>query len=186
MMAENCAAYASGDAAGGGKFPEKSPAVFRESGDRAYERARRKKPAAPDLPKEAFQLLEEGVPQKIEFFEAETKLPVDIAFDDRFEHEHAQGIHVRAGSSGEFYPASVATGRWAGGLRFRRDGYDAGELFGQRAGVAGGGPPDSSRRGNIDLRRGVPCRLTILGGARKSEAVIILVTDAGKRRAGGF
>jgi len=34
---------------------------------------------APDLPKEAFQLLEEGVPQKIEFFEAETKLPVDIA-----------------------------------------------------------------------------------------------------------
>ena len=34
---------------------------------------------APNLPKDAFQILEEGVPQKIEFFEAETKWPLDIA-----------------------------------------------------------------------------------------------------------
>ena len=34
---------------------------------------------APNLPKEAFQILEEGVPQNIEFFEAETKLPLDLA-----------------------------------------------------------------------------------------------------------
>jgi len=34
---------------------------------------------APNLPKDAFQVLEEGVPQKIEFFEAETKWPLDIA-----------------------------------------------------------------------------------------------------------
>src|SRR5262249_13615109 len=34
---------------------------------------------APDLPVEAFQVFEEGVQQKIEFFEAETKQPVDIA-----------------------------------------------------------------------------------------------------------
>jgi len=34
---------------------------------------------APDLPVEAFQVLEEGVPQKIEFFESETKQPLDIA-----------------------------------------------------------------------------------------------------------
>ena len=34
---------------------------------------------APDLPLEAFQVFEEGVPQKIEFFESETKQPVDIA-----------------------------------------------------------------------------------------------------------
>jgi len=34
---------------------------------------------APDLPKEAFQVLEEGVPQKIDVFESETQLPLDIA-----------------------------------------------------------------------------------------------------------
>jgi Ca-activated chloride channel family protein len=34
---------------------------------------------APDLPVEAFQVLEEGVLQKIEYFESETKLPLDIA-----------------------------------------------------------------------------------------------------------
>jgi len=34
---------------------------------------------APNLPQEAFQVLEEGVPQKIEFFEPETKLPLDLA-----------------------------------------------------------------------------------------------------------
>jgi len=34
---------------------------------------------APNLPKDAFQILEEGVPQKVEFFESETKWPLDIA-----------------------------------------------------------------------------------------------------------
>jgi Ca-activated chloride channel homolog len=34
---------------------------------------------APNLPIEAFQVFEEGVPQKIAVFEAETKLPLDIA-----------------------------------------------------------------------------------------------------------
>jgi len=34
---------------------------------------------APNLPKDAFQIFEEGLPQKIEFFEAETKWPLDIA-----------------------------------------------------------------------------------------------------------
>ena len=34
---------------------------------------------APDLPIGAFQVLEEGVPQKIDVFESETKLPLDIA-----------------------------------------------------------------------------------------------------------
>jgi VWFA-related protein len=54
---------------------------------------------APNLPKDAFQILEEGVPQKIEFFEAETKWPLDIALmidasmsahiDVKFEREAA-------------------------------------------------------------------------------------------------
>src|SRR5215472_7257492 len=34
---------------------------------------------APNLPVEAFQVIEEGVPQKISFFESETKWPLDIA-----------------------------------------------------------------------------------------------------------
>jgi Ca-activated chloride channel family protein len=34
---------------------------------------------APNLPVEAFQIFEEGVPQKIDVFESETKLPLDIA-----------------------------------------------------------------------------------------------------------
>src|SRR6266849_2482384 len=34
---------------------------------------------APDLPREAFQLFEEGVEQKIDVFESETQLPLDLA-----------------------------------------------------------------------------------------------------------
>jgi Ca-activated chloride channel family protein len=34
---------------------------------------------APNLPQEAFEVDEEGVTQKIEFFEPETKLPLDVA-----------------------------------------------------------------------------------------------------------
>ena len=34
---------------------------------------------APDLPREAFQVLEEGVEQKIEVFESETQQPLDLA-----------------------------------------------------------------------------------------------------------
>lgn len=34
---------------------------------------------APDLPRESFQLFEEGVEQKIEVFEPETQLPLDLA-----------------------------------------------------------------------------------------------------------
>lgn len=34
---------------------------------------------APDLPREAFQLFEEGAEQKIEVFESETQLPLDLA-----------------------------------------------------------------------------------------------------------
>jgi Ca-activated chloride channel family protein len=34
---------------------------------------------APDLPREAFQLLEEGVPQEINIFESETSQPLDLA-----------------------------------------------------------------------------------------------------------
>src|ERR1700724_3991827 len=34
---------------------------------------------APDLPRESFQLFEEGVEQKIEVFESETQLPLDLA-----------------------------------------------------------------------------------------------------------
>ena len=33
---------------------------------------------APDVPRESFQLLEEGVEQKIDVFESETKLPLDL------------------------------------------------------------------------------------------------------------
>jgi Ca-activated chloride channel family protein len=34
---------------------------------------------APDLPRESFQLFEEGVEQKVEVFESETQLPLDLA-----------------------------------------------------------------------------------------------------------
>ena len=55
---------------------------------------------APNLPQEAFQVLEQGVPQKIEFFESETKWPLDLALmidaslsahmDIQFEREAAE------------------------------------------------------------------------------------------------
>jgi Ca-activated chloride channel homolog len=51
---------------------------------------------APDLPVEAFQVFEEGAPQKIDVFEQETKLPLDIALMiDSSMSEHQELVSER-------------------------------------------------------------------------------------------
>jgi Ca-activated chloride channel homolog len=75
--------------------PPASPATTNDSQDAAGQRGRirvnvnlvnvlvsvldEKNRPAPDLPKEAFQLFEEGVEQKIDKFESETSQPLDLA-----------------------------------------------------------------------------------------------------------
>ena len=49
---------------------------------------------APDLPIEAFQVFEEGVPQKIDIFEAETKLPLDLALMIDSQPERPYGNNI--------------------------------------------------------------------------------------------
>lgn len=57
---------------------------------------------APNLPVEAFQILEEGVPQKIDVFESETKLPVDIALMIDSSMSAHKEITFERGAAGHF------------------------------------------------------------------------------------
>jgi Ca-activated chloride channel family protein len=57
---------------------------------------------APNLPVEAFQILEEGVPQKIDVFESETKLPVDIALMIDSSMSAHKEIAFERGAAGHF------------------------------------------------------------------------------------
>jgi Ca-activated chloride channel homolog len=78
-----------------GKIVQPTPAPVNDSQDPAAQRGRirvnvnlvsvlvsvldEKNRPAPDLPREAFQLFEEGVEQKIDRFESETSQPLDLA-----------------------------------------------------------------------------------------------------------
>jgi len=57
---------------------------------------------APNLPVEAFQILEEGVPQKIDVFESETKLPLDIALMIDSSMSAHKEITFERGAAGHF------------------------------------------------------------------------------------
>ena len=64
-----------------------------------------------------FQISEEGVPQKIERFEARDQPPARSGLDGRFEHEHVQGLEVRDGSGRAFHPSGGAARRHARRIR---------------------------------------------------------------------
>src|SRR5216684_392618 len=77
----------------------------------------------PDLPKEEFEIYEEGVRQRIEVFEPETR----------------QGASFRARGCGALHPASGAPGGSPGGLRVLRRSHAAHGVFLRRAVAAVGG-----------------------------------------------
>ncbi len=66
----------------------------------------------PDLTQEAFAISEQGVPQKIERFEAETNRPLDLALMVDSSMSALKDLQARNRSRRAFYPAGGAAGRY--------------------------------------------------------------------------
>ncbi|MGH9677579.1 MAG: VWA domain-containing protein, partial [Candidatus Acidiferrum sp.] len=135
---------------------------------------------APDLPVEAFQLFEEGVPQKIEVFESETKLPLDLALM----------IDASLSANMEIGFEKEAAARFVRQVLRPEDRlsvFSFDENVTQRAAFSADVPSLQSAVRKIPPGAGTSIYDAILLGARALEhrdeerrRVIVLVTDAGE------
>ncbi|MFI5094717.1 MAG: VWA domain-containing protein [Candidatus Acidiferrum sp.] len=135
---------------------------------------------APDLPVEAFQVFEEGVRQKIEVFEPETKLPLDLALmiDSSLSANMEIGFEKEAAA--HFIRQVLRSGD-----RLSVFAFD--ENVTQRAAFSDDVPALQAAVRKIPPGAGTSIYDAILLGARALEhrgeerrRVIILVTDAGE------
>ncbi len=135
---------------------------------------------APDLPVEAFQLFEEGVRQKIEVFESETKLPLDLALmiDSSLSANMEIGFEKEAAA--HFIRQVLRPGD-----RLSVFAFD--ENVTQLAGFSDNVPALQTAVRKIPPGSGTSIYDAILLGARALEhrgeerrRVIILITDAGE------
>ena len=135
---------------------------------------------APDLPIEAFQLFEEGVKQKIEIFETETKQPVDIVLM----------IDASLSAHKEISFEQQAAARFIGQVLRPEDHlaiYSFDETVTQVAGFSGNAGALQNAVHNIPSGAGTSIYDALLLGSQALERrtqdrrrVIILVTDGGE------
>jgi Ca-activated chloride channel family protein len=135
---------------------------------------------APDLPIEAFQLFEEGVKQKIEIFETETKQPVDIVLM----------IDASLSAHKEITFEQQAAARFIGQVLRPEDHlaiYSFDETVTQVAGFSGNAESLERAVHNIPGGAGTSIYDALLLGSHALESrgedrrrVIILVTDGGE------
>jgi Ca-activated chloride channel homolog len=135
---------------------------------------------APDLPVEAFQLFEEGVKQKIEIFETETKQPVDIVLM----------IDASLSAHKEISFEQQAAARFIGQVLRPEDHlaiYSFDETVTQVAGFSSNAGALQSAVHNIPGGAGTSIYDALLLGSHALEGrgedrrrVIILVTDGGE------
>ncbi len=106
---------------------------------------------APDLPIEAFQVFEEGVQQKIDIFESETKQPLDLALmvDASLSAHKEVGFEREAAS--HFIKQVLRPEDRLGVFYFDEQVTQIGSFSDNVANVAGRGAQNSRWRGHIDL-----------------------------------
>jgi Ca-activated chloride channel homolog len=135
---------------------------------------------APDLPVEAFQIYEEGVRQKIEVFESETKLPLDLALmiDSSLSANMEIGFEKEAAA--HFIRQVLRPGD-------RLSVFDFDENVTQLAGFSDNIPALQSAVRKIPPGSGTSIYDAILLGAQALERrgenrrrVIVLITDGGE------
>ena len=136
---------------------------------------------APNLPIDAFQILEEGVPQKIEFFEAETKWPLDIALMIDANLSAHMDIQFERSASAFilFNRCCWPEDRLPVHILVRRIGDAADDVYRQGAGAAGSGGEGARLGGHRALR----CCVSGFPGAGtrcRRRRAIVLFTDAGE------
>ena len=135
---------------------------------------------APDLPREAFQLFEEGTEQKIEVFESETQLPLDLALMIDSSLSAHKEITFEQEAAAHFIRQVLRTGD-------RLAVYAVDENVTQIAGFSDNVAALQSAVHHLPNGAGTSIYDAILLGSRSLEhrgedrrRVIILVTDAGE------
>src|ERR1700736_3294415 len=135
---------------------------------------------APDLPKDTFQLFEEGVEQKIEVFESETQLPLDLALMIDSSLSAHKEIAFEQEAAAHFIRQVLRTGD-------RLAVYAVDENVTQVAGFSDNVAALQSAVHHLPNGAGTSIYDAILLGSRSLERrgedrrrVIILVTDAGE------
>jgi Ca-activated chloride channel family protein len=135
---------------------------------------------APDLPRDAFQLFEEGVEQKIEVFESETQLPLDLALMIDSSLSAHKEIAFEQEAAAHFIRQVLRTGD-------RLAVYAVDENVTQVAGFSDNVAALQSAVHHLPNGAGTSIYDAILLGSRSLERrgedrrrVIILVTDAGE------
>lgn len=136
---------------------------------------------APDLPQEAFQVYEEGVPQKIEVFESETKQPLDLALMIDTSMSAHKEITFEQEASAHFIRQVLRPGDKLSVFYFDEDVTQMPPFFSDNVGALQAAVrkiPDGAGTSIYDA--------VLLGAkslARRGEErrrVIVLVTDAGE------
>ena len=135
---------------------------------------------APDLPREAFQLFEEGTEQKIEVFESETQLPLDLALMIDSSLSAHKEITFEQEAAAHFIRQVLRAGD-------RLSVYSVDEDVTQIAGFSDNVAALQSAVHHLPNGAGTSIYDAILLGSRSLERrgedrrrVIVLVTDAGE------
>ena len=135
---------------------------------------------APDLPRESFQLFEEGVEQKVEVFESETQLPLDLALMIDSSLSAHKEIAFEQDAAGHFIRQVLRSGD-------RLAVFAVGENVTQLAGYSDNVATLQAAVRRMPTDSGTSIYDAILLGARSLERrgedrrkVMILVTDAGE------
>jgi Ca-activated chloride channel family protein len=135
---------------------------------------------APDLPREAFQLFEEGVEQKISIFESETSQPLDLALMIDASMSAHKEISFEQEAAAHFIRQVLRPGDRLSVFSFDEDVH-------QRAAFSDDVPTLQAAVRKIPDGAGTSIYDAVLLGSRELERrgddrrrVIILVTDAGE------
>ncbi len=107
----------------------------------------------PDLAQDVFELSEEGVPQKIERFEAETNRPLDLALMVDSSMSTYKDMKFETEAAAHFIRQVVRPGDTLGVFEFDEKVTQLSDFSADVPKLQVGGAPDQFGLGNVDLRR---------------------------------
>ena len=105
----------------------------------------------PDLTQDAFQITEEGIPQKIERFEAETNRPLDLALMVDSSMSALKELKLETEAAAHFIRQVVRPGDTLAVFEFSEYVSLLSDFSNRRPQASGGSPPDCSGHGHFNL-----------------------------------
>ncbi len=134
----------------------------------------------PDLPKESFQILEEGVPQTIERFEAETNQPLELALMVDSSLSTLKELKFEGESAARFIRQIVRPGDQLAVFQFSADVAQLSEFSSNVSGLQAAAKRLSPGAGTVLYDAVVLGSRALTKLPPEHRRVIVLVTDAGE------